>query len=133
MHATDNKTNDDFWKGEKKGNQRGPIRPQETDTRQSEYGDSLVRGWALGRVLPVTGMAELQGRGWKGELGATLTSCLSFLICTMVPTATLPCRIVPRVRDHPVCVKACVHGRSHEPWQRRSHRHQLVQRQTPSG
>lgn len=77
MRGSDNEMNDDYWEGEKKGNQRGPIQPE----KQRDGRGSARRTWYRTEpqqgVLPVTGMAELQGVGQQRGLspGATLPSC----------------------------------------------------------
>lgn len=39
MRGSDNKMNDDFWKGEKKGNQRGPITPRNRHMAEAVPGE----------------------------------------------------------------------------------------------
>lgn len=63
MRGSDNEMNDDYWKGEKKENQRGPIQPKKqrdgrVSARRTWYRTEPQQG-----VFAVTGIDELQGVG----------------------------------------------------------------------
>lgn len=47
MQGCDNKMNDDSWKGEKQGNQRGPIHPKKHKETAEACRESLVQSCAL--------------------------------------------------------------------------------------
>lgn len=105
MGGSDNKMNDDYWKGERKGNQRGPIQPKKQRDGRGSAGRTWYRTKPKPRVLPGTEMAELQSMGQQKGLspGARLLpSYLSFLICTMGATPP-PCTTILRLREHTVC------------------------------
>lgn len=63
MRGSDNKMNDDFWKGEKKGNQRGPIHPKKQTHGRGSAGRAWYGAMPPGSILTLARMAELQGMG----------------------------------------------------------------------
>lgn len=130
MRGSDNKMNDDYWKGGKKGNQRGPIQPKKQRDGRGSAGRTWYRMEPPRRVLPGTEMAELQSMGQQKGLspGATLSSYLSFLICTMGATTPPPCRTILRRREHTVCK----HGRPQRWRSACGGRHRAAERLTGS-
>lgn len=106
MRGSDSKMNDDYWKGEKKGNQRGPIQPKKQRDGRGSAGRTWYRMEPQQRVLLGTEMAELQSMGQQKGLspGATLSGYLSFLICAMGAIILPPCRTILRLREQILCV-----------------------------
>ena len=81
MQGCDNKMNDDSWKGEKQGNQRGPIHPKKHKEAAEACWESLVQSYAPAEGPPVAWIAELQGMGQALEphsLAASVSSSVQW-------------------------------------------------------
>lgn len=68
MQGSDNKMSDDFWKGEKKGNQRGPIHPK----KQTHGRGCAGRAWYRATARDPATCWDGQAAGYGQKKGVSL-------------------------------------------------------------
>lgn len=120
MQGSDNKMSDDFWKGEKKGNQRGPIHPK----KQTDGRGCAGRAWYRAMAQDPATCWDGQAAGNRQKKGVSLEPhLLAASVFSSVLYLPEPSR---GQRSQCVCNTGCTTAHRGPPRQTQSHNWQPV-------